>query len=82
MNEKVVVTKARINGKIVKLVECPYCHLLVDKKAVFWEHDGSIACCIVCRERMTKCPVCQVQMSIPETQPEPRDENEVWYNPE
>lgn len=81
MAEKVVVTKARIEGKIVNLVECPYCHLLVDKKEVFWTHEGYIEHCIVCRERMVKCPVCQLQTSLPETKREPR-ENQVWYNPE
>jgi hypothetical protein len=82
MNEKVAVTKARIQGKIVKLVKCPYCHLLVDKDEVFWTQDGYIEYCIVCRERIVKCPVCQVQTSLPDTKPEPRDENQVWYNPE
>lgn len=81
MSKSGCAMQTRISGKVTDLVKCPYCHLWIAVADVFWKHNGTVEYCEVCRDRLSKCPVCQVNTSLQETKPEPKPQ-EVWYNPE
>ncbi len=84
MSESSVFGKARKNGKIMNVYKCAYCGLLAKEDEVAHNTGGrgtDFIVCLVCHERLRKCPHCQMNSSIPASVPNPKDEHEVWYSP-
>jgi len=66
-----------------ELFKCPYCNCYVEKDKCFFDSHREILFCNFCQKRVTQCPVCRMNMSIPKSIPEPCPDPErtVWWNP-